>query len=419
MHVAVIGAGVVGVTTAYCLRQHGMDVTVIERNADVALGASFANAGVIAPAYVGPWAQPGMPRKVFVYLLRRHAPVSVRPTLDPALWRWLRRWYAECDLQRYRRNLARMRRLAFYSRDQLRVLRARLGLTYGERCGYLQLFRTERELQRCAPARQMLADLGVPHELLTPERCRRLEPALAPTAPLAGALHLPDEEAGDCAAFSRQLKEIAAAAGVAFRFGARATGCDVRAGTLRAVRVDDRLLAADACVLAAGADSAAWLARLGIDLPLYPVLGYSATVTVAREDAAPRRAIMDEDHKVAITRLGERLRIAGTAEVGSHRLQLRPRALRTLIKVATDWFPGAASYAEAQFWVGARPMLPDGPPLLGPTAVRNLFLNIGHGSSGWALACGSAQVVADLVAGRKPAIDLEGLTLARYASASE
>ncbi|HUL68567.1 MAG TPA: D-amino acid dehydrogenase [Burkholderiaceae bacterium] len=415
MRVVVIGAGIIGVTSAYYLRQAGFDVTVFERNSGVAQETSYGNAGVIAPAYIGPWAQPGMPGKILAYLFKPHAPVLFRPTLDRSLWRWLRRWYDECALERFVRNKARMQRIAYYSRDQLRALRARLDLEYEQTAGYLQLFRTQRELDRCAPARKLLADAGVPHRMLAAEECRALEPALAPSAQLAGGLHLPDDETGNCAFFARQLKDIAESDGVAFRFGAAVTGFDVQNGSLRGVLVDGSPVSADLCVLAAGIDSAGYLAQLGIDLAIYPVKGYAATVPVTNHEHAPHLAVMDEDYKVAVTRMGQRLRIAGTAEIGSRRLKLRASALRTLIRVAIDWFPSAAAYAQAQYWVGARPMLPDGPPLLGSTPIRGLILNVGHGSSGWAMACGCARVVADLAAGRTPEIDLDGLTLARYA----
>jgi D-amino-acid dehydrogenase len=356
-----------------------------------------------------------MPRKVLSYLLRPHAPIVFRPTLERALWRWLLRWYAECELQRFVRNKARMQRIAYYSRDALRALRAQLSLQYEQTLGYLQLFRSERELARCEPARRMLADAGVPHRLLTADECRALEPALGRATALAGGLHLPDDETGNCAFFARQLKEIAERDGVRFRFGASVSSLVVSGDTLGGLVVDGTLLTADACVLAAGIDSAGHLASIGIDVPLYPVKGYSATVPLTNLDHAPRLSVMDEDYKVALTRMGQRLRIAGTAEIGSRRLRLRVGPLRTLIRVASDLFPAAAAYRQAQYWVGARPMLPDGPPLLGATPVRKLFLNIGHGSSGWAMACGCARVTADVVAGRTPEIDLEGLTLARYA----
>jgi len=414
MHVAVIGAGIIGVTSAYYLRQQGFEVTVVERHPGVAQETSFANAGVIAPGYTAPWAQPGMPAKVLRYLFKSEAPIVFRPSVDPAQWRWLARWLLECQTNRFRRNKARMQRLAFYSRDCLRALRAGHGLDYEQTQGYLQLFRTEAELERAAPMRAVLKEAGVAHALLNAAQCRGLESALVEGTPLAGGLHLPEDETGNCAFFAKQLKDICAGQGVRFRLSTAVERLEVDQDRIGRLRLRDGVMAIDAVVVAAGVDSVRLLRPLGIKLPLYPVKGYSATAVITRPEAAPMISVMDEMYKVAVTRMGNRLRIAGTAEIGSRRLALRDASLGTLLRVARDWFPGAAAYAQAQFWVGARPMLPDGPPLLGPTPIRNLHLNLGHGSSGWAMACGSARVVADLVAQRKPDIDLEGLTLDRY-----
>ncbi len=417
MHVVVIGAGIIGVTTAYALRRQGLDVTVVERNAGVAQEASFANAGVIAPSYVAPWSQPGMPKKVLSQLFKRDSAIVFRPAGDRALWRWLRQWYHECDLERFARNKARMQRLASYSRSVLHEIAAHHAIDYEQAPGYLQLFRTQEELDRHAPARKVLQDLGVNFRLLTAAECRQLEPAIAEATALAGGVYLPDDETGNCAYFARKLKDVCEGDGVNFRFGVTAAGLSVGGGRIQALHTADGPLQADAYVLAAGCDSAALLDGVGIDIPLYPVKGYSATVQITRHEHAPLLSVMDEAYKVAVTRLGKRLRIAGTAEIGSRTLALRNAALRTLMKVAQDWFPAAASWSSAQYWVGARPMLPDGPPLLGATPLPNLDLNLGHGSTGWAMACGSGQALADVITGRTPAIDLEGLTLARYAAA--
>ncbi len=414
MEAAVIGAGVIGVTTAHCLQREGLRVTVFERHGAAAQETSAANAGLIAPAYVTPWAQPGMPAKVLSYLLSADAPVRIRPRLDLQQWRWLARAVRECRLDRFRRNKARMQRLALYSRSLLHEVRARLGIDDHQSRGCLQLYRDQRELERAAPARALLAEGPFPHQLLTPERCRALEPALRPDAPLAGGLFMPEDEAGDCAAFTARLQQICAADGVRFRFGTAVTALAC-AGDRITVHTAAGPQAPDVVVVAAGVDSARLLRPLGLSLPLYPVKGYSVTVPLLRPDRAPAVAIMDEAYKVAITRMGDRLRVAGTAEIGGRALTARPALTRSLIRIARHWFPEAGDYPRAASWVGARPMLPDGPPLLGAGPWRNLFLNLGHGSSGWAMACGSAQIVADLIAGRPPAIDLEGLTLARYA----
>jgi len=414
MHVIVVGAGIIGVCTAYYLRRAGMDVTVVERRPGVAQETSFANAGVMAPSYVAPWAQPGMPGKVAAYLFRSEAPVVFRPAADLALWRWVGRWLRECSPERFARNKERMQRLAFYSQAQLRALRTLHALDYEQTAGYLQLFRTEQEVERSATTRRMLTELGVPHRLLDPDQARAVESALHPVTPLAGALHLPEDETGNCAFFAHQLKDIAVRDGVAFRFGVSAQAFGMALGRVECLRTDAGELRGDAYVVAGGADSLALLRPLGIRLPLMPVKGYSATAPITALERAPMTSVMDETYKVAITRMGNRLRIAGTAELGTRGMKLRDSALSTLMKVASDWFPAAAAYRSAQFWVGARPMLPDGPPVLGSGPVPNLFLNTGHGSTGWVMACGSGKVLADLVAGRAAEIDLDGLTVDRY-----
>ena len=416
MHVLVIGAGVIGVTTAFELRSLGFEVTVVERHPGVAREASYGNAGVISTAYAGPWAQPGMPAKILGYLLRSASPVTFRPSIDPGQWRWLARWLGECRLQRFRVNKQRMQRLAEYSRSLLHELRRRHSINYEQAQGWLQLFRTVTDVERARPSIELLALAGMPYRLLRADDCRALEPALADGTPLAGGLHLPEEETGNCAYFTRRMKDLAAAMGVDFRFDTPVTALAVEAGRFREARTAAGPIAADALVVAAGADSVRLLRRVGLRLPLYPVKGYSLTARVTRHEFAPLISVMDEAYKVAITRMGNRLRIAGTAELGNRRLALRDAALGTLLRVARDWFPTAADYVQARPWVGARPMLPDGPPVLGATPVANLYLNVGHGSTGWAMACGSARIVADIVAGRTPQIDLEGLTLERFGS---
>jgi D-amino-acid dehydrogenase len=356
-----------------------------------------------------------MPSKILGYLWRRQSPVLFRPALDPAQWRWLLRWLGECRLQRYRVNKLRMQRLAEYSRAVLHELRSRHAIDYEQARGWLQLFRTEADLARARPSIEMLAESAVPHRLLEAAGCRALEPALVDGTPLAGGLHLPDEETGNCAYFARRIKDLGAASGVDYRFETPVASLTIDGGRFTAAQTAGGAVGADALVLAAGADSGRLLRGTGIGVPMYPVKGYSLTARVTRDEFAPSISLMDEAYKVAITRMGNRLRIAGTAEIGNRRLALRDAALGTLLRVVRDWFPGAAAYTQARPWVGARPMLPDGPPVLGATPVPNLFLNLGHGSAGWAMACGSARVVTDIVAGEKPQIDLEGLTLERFA----
>jgi len=414
LHVIVVGAGIVGVCSAYYLRQRGFEVTVLERRSGVAQEASFGNAGVIAPGYVTPWASPGMPRKVLSYLFSAEAPVKFRPSADPAMWRWLARWLRECRTPRYRINKARMQRVAFFSRGELHALRERLGIDYEQAQGYLQLLRSERDLAMVAPARALLDESGVPYRMLSAQECRELEPGLSGETALAGGLYLPEDESGNCPMFAQALRRVAEDEGVRFRFNQSVRRIGLAGGRVAAVQIGDTAIACDAVLVAAATGSPPLLAHCGIPIPMYPVKGYSATVTLEPSAIGPRRALMDEAYKTAITPFANRMRIAGTAEIGDRALNLRESALRTLLKVARDWFPGAARYSEAQFWVGARPMLPDGPPLLGATPIEGLYLNLGHGSTGWAMACGCARVLADVIAGEPSPIDLDGLTLDRY-----
>ncbi len=417
MQVAVIGGGVVGVCTAYFLVQAGHEVVVIERRGNVAEESSFGNAGVIAPGYVAPWATPDMPRKILSYLFKSAAPVLFKPTLDPALWRWIRLWLSECELERYRINKTRMQRIAFYSKDVLQHLRHRYQLDYEQTQGYLQLFRRERDLALAQPAIALLAENNVPHQLVDAETARAIEPALSPATPLAGGLHLAQDESGNCPLFTKQLKLITQSLGVQFRFASEVRSLRQEARSVSLHLQEDgneKIFDADAVVIAAGVESVQLLEPLGIHIPLYPVKGYSATASIKNFDEAPLAALMDESYKTAITRMGNRVRIAGTAELGTRTLDLRDAALRTLVKVGNDWFPNAANYGNATFWCGARPMLPDGPPLLGRTQHKDIFINLGHGSSGWAMAAGSGKVLADMISGYVPEIDLDGLTLTRY-----
>ncbi|RQV77834.1 D-amino acid dehydrogenase [Burkholderia anthina] len=425
MHAIVLGAGVIGVTTAWHLREAGCDVTVIEREADVAQATSLGNAGVIAPGYVTPWAAPGMPGKILKYLFKPASPLIFRPTLDAAQWRWIARWLRECEFERFRVNKQRMQRIAYYSRACLHAFRERHPFDYGASRGYLQLLRGAFDVEMAQPALKVLRDAGIAFRELDAAGCTAIEPGLRwARQPPVGGIYLPDDEAGDCARFTRELRALCEANGVTFRFRTAIRALDVAGGKVRGVRVDsldanaavrrDALLAADAIVVALGVDSAGLLRPHGIDVPLYPVKGYSATLVVVDDEKAPCAALMDESLKTAITRFGPTLRVAGTAELGNRRATLRQQALDTLMKVLDDWFPHAADRASARFWVGRRPMTPDGPPLLGASGIDGLWLNVGHGSTGWAMSMGSGKVVADLVTGRTPEIDLAGLTLARY-----
>lgn len=414
MRIVVIGAGIIGVTSAYYLRQHGFEVDVVERRGDVALETSYGNAGIIAPGYVTPWAAPGMPGKVLSYLFKSEAPVLFRPNLDPALWRWLARWLRECNLARYRVNKERMQRVAVYSRHCLHQLREQHAIDYQQMQGYLQLFRSQGDLDMSLPARTMLKEQGVPFELLDSAGVYAYEPDLSQQTALTGGLLLPGDESGNCPLFAKRLRVICEQQGVRFHFNETLEAIRTSAKQVNGIKTATRTFDCDAVVVAAGPQSAALMRPLRVRLPIYPVKGYSVTVQLKSDAFGPRRALMDEAYKTAITPLGHSMRIAGTAEIGSAELVLRDAALATLRKVAGDWFPGAGNFNGARYWVGARPMVPDGPPLLGTTPIKGLYLNCGHGSTGWAMACGSSKIVADLIAGREPEINLDGLSLQRY-----
>jgi len=411
--IAVVGGGVAGVCTAYFLARAGHEVVVIERHHNVAQEASFCTAGITGPGYATPWAAPGMPLRILRGLFGAEAPVLVRPTLDRATWRWIRRWLSECTLERYRINRTRMQRLAAYSQSILQQLGEYHQLAFEQTRGVLQLFRTDRELKASEAAIALLAENGIAHRLLDPDAARAIEPGLAGETAFAAALHLQQDEAGNCPLFARRLRHVAAAEGVSFHFTSTVQAIEPVAGGVL-LHIDGGKFPADAVVIAAGNDSARLLHPLGIRLPLHSVNGYSATVAIRDFDQAPQAALLDETYKAAITRIGSRLRIAGLAEIGAPGTEVHERAMRTLIKVGSDWFPRAANYAKANFWCGPRPMLPDGPPLLGTTPLRSVFINIGHGAAGWTAAAGAGKLVADIVSGETPDIDMDGLTLARY-----
>lgn len=434
MRIAVVGAGIIGVTTAYELAADRHEVVVFERRGTVAAETSFANAGVIAPGYVTPWAAPGMPTKVLRHLLGRHAPVRVSAagalTHAPWVWRWLR----ACRVGVYQAKRSHMHRLASYSSERLHALTQELGLEYERAQGYMVLLRSAQDLAQARSAMIMLRELDVKFDLLEPAQARSLEPGLSETTPLHAAIGLPHDEVANCRQFAHLLRAQAQRLGAKFHFHH-----DVLALTsgpkpmlrLRELAAHDDSSPAhwkmpagqrndavaeqafDAVVVCAGYQANALLRPLGLALPLAPVYGYSITAPLRHSDDprvhGPLGAVMDERYKVAISRLGLRLRVAGSAELGGFADRMNPAAIATLYKVLDDWYPGAADIAKAQRWKGARPMLPDGPPVIGASASAGIWLNLGHGSSGWALSCGCARAIADLLAQRRPDIDLQGL----------
>jgi D-amino-acid dehydrogenase len=416
MKIVVLGAGVIGITTAWYLAQAGHEVEVIDRQSGPALETSFANAGEISPGYASPWAAPGIPMKALKWLTMRHAPLILQPGLDAVTWRWMARMLGECNARSYAINKARMVRVAEYSRDCLDTLRRETGINFDERQqGTLQVFRTQAQMDAVGKDTQVLASYGVPFEVLDRAGCIAAEPGLThAVAPLAGGLRLPHDETGDCFKFTQALAEKAQQAGVTLRYGVSIEALEHDGTRITSVRTDQGSVTAGAFVLALGSFSPGLLKPLGIDLPVCPVKGYSITVPVASDAAAPQSTLMDETFKVAITRLGDRIRVGGIAEVSGFNRTLRPRARATLHRSLSEMFPGAAVPGEDKFWTGMRPMTPDGTPVIGPTRMSNLWLNTGHGTLGWTMACGSAQVLADLISGRKPDIEHGDLAISRY-----
>jgi D-amino-acid dehydrogenase len=412
----VLGSGVIGTAIAWYAAKAGHEVTVIDHQPGPGLETSFANAGEVSPGYSAPWAGPGVPVKAIKWMLMRHSPLVIWPLLDPALWRFGARMLANCTERAYRLNKSRMVPIAEYSRDCLKALRAETGISYDQReQGTLQLFRTSKQLDGIGKDIEILKEYGVPFEVLDRRGFCRVEPALAQTQEkFVGALRLPGDETGDCFQFTNRLAEMACETGVTFRFGMRIEAIEVAGGRIDGVRTGDGKLGADAYVCALGSYSTAALAPIGIELPVYPVKGYSITVPIVDAERAPESTIMDETHKVAVTRLGSRIRVGGTAELAGYSLKLREARRATLEHVVTDLFPGGGDLARATFWCGLRPMTPDGTPVIGPTRYPNLWLATGHGTLGWTMAAGTGRVVADLLSGRTPEIDLAGLSLARY-----
>ncbi|WP_230969577.1 D-amino acid dehydrogenase [Nitrogeniibacter aestuarii] len=416
MHVLILGSGVIGVTMAYYMARDGHQVTVVDRREGPALETSFANAGEISPGYSAPWAAPGIPLKAIKWMLMHHSPLVIKPALDPAMWRWALMMLRNCTSARYRVNKSRMVRLAEYSRDCLQTLRRDTGIEYDERSqGTLQLFRTQKQLDGVGADAEVLKEFGVAFQVLDREGYVQYEPALAAVREkFVGALRLPGDETGDCFKFTQALAAMAEGLGVEFRFGVSVDGIDVAGERVVGVRTSAGVLRADRYVVALGSHSPQLLRPLGIDLPVYPVKGYSITVPIADPAMSPESTIMDETHKVAVTRLGDRIRVGGTAQLSGFDLTLDPARRRTLEFVLGDLFPHGGDVARSEFWTGLRPMTPDGTPIIGQSAIPNLLLSTGHGTLGWTMAAGTGRVMADLVSGRTPEISMEGLGLERY-----
>ncbi|WP_029593023.1 D-amino acid dehydrogenase [Siccibacter turicensis] len=416
MRVVVLGSGVVGVTTAWYLRQAGHDVTVVDRADGSALETSAANAGQISPGYAAPWAAPGVPLKAIKWMFQRHAPLAIGLDGSAFQLRWMWQMLRNCDMRHYQENKGRMVRLAEYSRDCLKTLRSETGIEYeGRQGGTLQLFRTAQQYENAAKDIAVLEEAGVPWQLLESHRLAEAEPALAAVAnKLTGGLRLPNDETGDCQLFTQRLAKMAEEAGVVFRYNTPVDRLLYEGQNIYGVKcANNEVIKADGYVMAFGSYSTAMLKGI-VDIPVYPLKGYSLTIPIADENGAPVSTVLDETYKIAITRFDNRIRVGGMAEiVGFNTALLQPRR-ETLEMVVRDLYPRGGHIEQATFWTGLRPMTPDGTPIVGRTPYKNLWLNTGHGTLGWTMACGSGQLLSDVISGRTPAIPFEDLSVARY-----
>ena len=419
MRVVVLGSGVVGIASAYYLARLGHEVVVVDRQPGAGMETSFANAGQVSPGYSAPWAGPGIPIKAMKWLMMKHSPLVIRPKADPKQWLWLAQMLANCTEKAYQRNKGRMVRLAEYSRDCMQALRQEVEIHYDHReRGLVQLFRTQAQLDATGKDISVLKSYNVAYEVLDAAGCIAVEPALALVREkFVGGLRLVGDETGDAFMFSQRLAEIAAGLGVSYRYGITIRQLVAEGDRIAGVVVGNgEVIRGDAYVAALGSYTPGLLAPLGIKLPIYPVKGYSLTMPIVDPEAAPMSTVMDETYKIGITRLGNRIRVGGTAELAGFDLTLRQSRRETLEFSVMDLFPKGGDVSKATFWTGLRPMTPDGTPIVGATRFGNLYTNTGHGTLGWTMACGSGKLIADLISGRKPDIAYEDLAAHRYDS---
>ncbi len=399
MKIIVLGAGVVGVTGAWYLAAAGHEVTVIDRRAAAGMETSFANGGQISAGHAEPWAKPSIVPKIFRWLGREDAPLLFRPRADLAQWKWGMRFMLECFPGRFQRHSRTLAGLAGYSRECLRALRAQLGIRYDQlERGILQFATNERDLEA----------LRQHAKVKSAEECFALEPALRNSQDrVLGGVYFPNDESGDAHRFTVELARHAAAKGIVFRFDCDVAAIEATGGQVSGVRLPDGLLKADAYVVSLGSYSPLLLKSLGVSIPVYPLKGYSITLPLGPEEAAaaPTVSLTDEAFKIVISRLGDRLRAAGTAELTGYNTTINEKRCATIVGRIKQLFPALSRVNAVDYWTGLRPATPNNVPVIGRTKYSNLYLNTGHGTLGWTLACGSGSVLADLISGRKPQVD--------------
>lgn len=411
MHVMVLGAGVVGTTSAWFLQQQGHEVTVIERQMRPAAETSYANGGQISVSHAEPWANPAAPLKVLRWLSRDDAPLLFRPRMDPTQWRWCFQFFLNCLPCRTRANIATIVKLGLYSRSVLGELRDELGFHYDQlQRGILHFYTCPAEFEAAQAPAEVMREHGCDLEMLDRDQVIEVEPALRFTnVRIVGGSFTRTDESGDACKFTRAIATAAAKNNVNFQFGTTLVGLEIDAGRVSGVRVKTeegayRRLTADAYVLALGSYTPHWARLLGIDLLIYPAKGYSATLPVQDLERAYSVSLTDDEYKLVFSRLGDRLRIAGTAELSGYNLDLNPTRCQAILNRTLEIFPGVAAPEDAQFWTGLRPATPSNVPYIGRTRIENVFLNTGHGTLGWTMSCGSAKILADIISNRTPAV---------------
>jgi D-amino-acid dehydrogenase len=416
VRVLVLGAGVVGVTAAYYLQKDGHEVTVIDRQEGAGLETSFANGGQISPNQAYPWAAPDAPFLMLKWMGRNDAPLLYRMRLDPRLWLWSLRFLANCTPGNFMKNTVKNLRLALASRALLPEIRQHTGIEYD--ClgnGILQIYRDQKELDKSIKLNEALKKFGCAHEVLDKDGVHALEPAYDSSPDkIIGGIYTKDDESGDAYKFSHELASYCAEQGVTFCYGETVQRINKDGAKITSVVTDKDTYTADAYVMSMGSYSPLFLRPLGIKAPIQPVKGYSITVPTAGYNGAPTVSLTDNDHKLVFSRIGERMRVAGTAEFNGYDTEMNDERAGSIRDVAQSLFPNAGDFSKTEFWTGLRPMTPDGVPIIGPTAYDNLYLNTGHGTLGWTMCASSGQLTADLIAGREPSVDISDIGLDRF-----
>ncbi|MDB5806848.1 MAG: amino acid dehydrogenase [Betaproteobacteria bacterium] len=411
MKVAVLGAGVTGIAATWYLQKAGHEVTVIDRQAAPAMETSFANGGQISVSHAEPWANPQAPAKLWKWLGQEDAPLLFRLRLDIHQWLWGLAFLRECTHERTRHNIQQIVALGLYSRASLQTLRTETGIAYDALTrGILHFYTDKQEFDNAQEPAQLMRDYGCDLRMVSAEECVAIEPALATMrGQLAGGSMTASDESGDAHKFTEELARLCAQAGVAFRYGADILGLLREGERVSGVVVEaDRkreTIAADAFVVCMGSYSPRLLGPLGVHLSVYPAKGYSVTMPVADPARAHTVSLTDDEHKLVFSRLGDRLRIAGTAEFNGYNLELNEVRCQAILRRAVELFPGAGDASRAEFWTGLRPATPSNLPYVGKTRYPNLYIDTGHGTLGWTLACGSGRAIADIISGRKPEVD--------------